>query len=90
MPHHLKAATSYVQAQNRTRTNMKFRFYHGTSSIFLNSIIEFGLGGINPNIKYKNLELLQYLSLECEQKISNKEEYLVIRDASLGMANQNQ
>jgi hypothetical protein len=67
---------------------MKFRFYHGTSSIFLNSIIEFGLGGINPNIKYKNLELLKYLSLECEKKIPNKIEYLVIRDASLGMANQ--
>lgn len=67
---------------------MKFRFYHGTSSIFLNSIIEFGLGGINPNIKYKNLELLQYLSSECERKIPNKKEYLVIRDASLGMANQ--
>ncbi|MDO6803930.1 hypothetical protein Q4595_15880 [Wenyingzhuangia sp. 1_MG-2023] len=50
--------------------------------------MEFGLGGINPNIKYKNLELLQYLSLECEKKIPDNKEYLVIRDASLGMANQ--
>lgn len=67
---------------------MKFRFYHGTSSIFLNSIIEFGLGGINPNIEYKNLELLRYLSLECEKKVPNHKEYLIMRDASLGMANQ--
>jgi hypothetical protein len=67
---------------------MKLKYYHGTSSIFLNSIIKFGLGGINPNIKYKNLELLKYLSKESERKISNKPEYLNVRNAILGMANQ--
>lgn len=67
---------------------MKFKYYHGTSSIFLDSIIEFGLGGVNPNIEYKNLELLKYLTFECEKKIPNKPEYLVGRDVVIGMSNQ--
>ena len=64
------------------------KYYHGTSSIFLESIIEFGLGGINPNIKFKNLELLKYLSEKCEEKIPSNEDYLKIRIGSLGIANQ--
>jgi hypothetical protein len=67
---------------------MKFRFYHGTSNIFLNSIIESGLGGTNPNIKYKNLELLKYLTNKCERKIPNNKDYLHERDAILGMSSQ--
>lgn len=67
---------------------MKFKYFHGTSSIFLDSIIEFGLGRINPNIEYKNLELLQYLSSECEKQIPNNTEYLDGRDAIMGMAYQ--
>jgi hypothetical protein len=67
---------------------MNFKYYHGTSSIFLDSIIEFGLGGINPNIKYKNLDLLRFLANECEKKIATKPEYAIGRHAVLGMANQ--
>lgn len=50
--------------------------------------MEFGLGGINPNIKYRNLDLLRYLAAECEKKIPTKPEYAIGRHAVLGMANQ--
>jgi hypothetical protein len=38
---------------------LKFKLYHGTSSLFLNSIIENGLGGINPVKEMNLLELSQ-------------------------------
>jgi len=67
---------------------MNFKYYHGTSDIFLDSIIEFGLGGINPNLKYKNLELLQFLFNECEKNKISKREYLIGRENIVGMVNQ--
>jgi hypothetical protein len=67
---------------------MKFKYYHGTSSIFLDSIMKYGLGGINPNVKYRNLDLLRFLATECEKKIPHKPEYAIGRHAVLGMANQ--
>lgn len=36
---------------------LKIDFYHGSSTIFLNSIIKNGLGGINPIEEWKILEL---------------------------------
>ncbi|MEJ7559161.1 MAG: hypothetical protein WKF66_12700 [Pedobacter sp.] len=36
-------------------------FWHGTSTIFLRSIRETGLGAINPSRDWKILELLQFL-----------------------------
>jgi len=38
-----------------------FKYYHGTSTIFLDSIRTKGLGAINPNFDLKNLEVLAYL-----------------------------
>lgn len=67
---------------------MNFKYYHGTSSIFLDSIAEFGLGGINPNLKYKNLELLKYLSEQSEIHLINNAEYLKSREPILAMAQQ--
>jgi hypothetical protein len=67
---------------------MNFKYYHGTSDIFLDSILEFGLGGINPNFKYKNLELLRFLFNECEKTKLSKQEYLIGRENIVGMVNQ--
>ena len=66
----------------------KFRFFHGTSKIFLNSIVEFGLGGINPNYKYKNLDLLRFLTQEAEKKALKNEKYIHLRKAVLAMSEQ--
>ena len=66
----------------------EFRYFHGTSRIFLDSIIEFGLGGINPNFKYKNLELLSFLTQEAEKKLMKNEQYLHLREAVLAMSEQ--
>jgi hypothetical protein len=65
-----------------------FKYYHGTSSIFLYSIMQSGLGAINPNIKYKNLELLQYLYDEAEKCLCNSEVYQKIRPSTFCMVNQ--
>lgn len=67
---------------------MNFKFYHGTSSIFLESIRERGLGGINPNIEYRNLDLLKFLSDESEKYLLDNEEYLKIRNSAVAMARQ--
>jgi len=67
---------------------MNFKYYHGTSDIFLDSIVEFGLGGINPNLKFKNLELLRFLFNECEKNKLSKYEYLIGRENIVGMVNQ--
>ncbi len=66
----------------------EFRYFHGTSKIFLDSIIEFGLGGINPNFKYKNLELLRFLALEAEKKLLQNEKYIHLRKSVLAMCEQ--
>ena len=63
-------------------------YYHGTSKIFLDSIIEFGLGGINPNIKYKNLDLLRFLTFEAEKKLHENEKYKTLRSSVLAMSHQ--
>ena len=40
-------------------TKLPIDLYHGTSTLFLDSIIKNGLGGINPAIEWKVLELTQ-------------------------------
>jgi hypothetical protein len=67
---------------------MKFKYYHGTSSIFLNSIKENGLGKINPNIDYKNLDVLIFLKNIAEENLMQNEGYLKLRDTTIAMANQ--
>ena len=63
-------------------------YYHGTSRIFLDSIIEFGLGGINPNVTYKNLDLLKFLTFEAEKKLHGNEKYNTLRSSVLAMSHQ--
>lgn len=40
-----------------TKNQLTVDLFHGTSTLFLNSIIQYGLGGINPISKWKVLEL---------------------------------
>jgi len=56
-----------------------FKFYHGTSTIFLQSIRRYGLGKINPSIDYKNLEVLEFLYEKAEENLLHVAEYEVIR-----------
>lgn len=68
---------------------MNFTYYHGTSSLFLNSILNEGLGTVNPNIKHRNLDLLKFLYKLCEQHILGYEKYSpLIRDTTLAMVKQ--
>ena len=66
----------------------KFKYYHGTSTIFLDSIREMGLGAINPNIDYKNLDVLNYLFELAEVYLLTNNEYLKIRDTTTAIAKQ--
>jgi len=59
--------------------NVDFKYYHGTSSIFLDSIKKTGLGGINPNIDYKNLDVLRFLYKQAEIQLLDNPDYLKIR-----------
>lgn len=67
---------------------MQFIFYHGTSSLFLPSILKNGLGGINPSIELKTLELLEYLFNDAEKHLTNNQEYLLLQKATYAMVNQ--
>lgn len=64
---------------------MKFEFYHGTSDIYLDSIIKNGLGGINPNIEFKHLETLKYLFELAEKHLLDNKRYLRLRDTTRAM-----
>jgi hypothetical protein len=65
-----------------------FKFYHGTSTIFLSSIQKHGLGTINPNLHYKNLDVLRYLYKEAEKYLQEELAYQRIRTTTYAMANQ--
>lgn len=67
---------------------MKFEFYHGTSDVFLKSIQENGLGGLNPNIEYKHLEILQFLFKLAEIHLVESSDYSKIRDTTKAMSQQ--
>ncbi|UII20568.1 hypothetical protein [Fulvivirga ligni] len=67
---------------------MKFQFFHGTSSIFLNSILENGLGGINPTYDHGYLETLKRLFEIAERHLIEQQEFRIIYDTTKAMAMQ--
>ena len=67
---------------------MKFKFYHGTSSIFLSSIKENGLGKINPNTDLKLLDVLKYLRNLAEKNLLSNERYLKLQETTYAMCKQ--
>lgn len=67
---------------------MKFKYYHGTRDIFLPSIREHGLGKINPNTDFKNLDVLRFLVDLAEKHLRSNAEYEKVRDTGLAMSQQ--
>jgi hypothetical protein len=65
---------------------IKFDFFHGTSSVFINSILKFGLGGINPNYDNKNLDTLSKLFNLSEKNLMDKQEFLKLYDTTKAMS----
>ncbi|MEA4840783.1 MAG: hypothetical protein VB110_07245 [Bacteroidales bacterium] len=63
-------------------------YYHGTSELFLSSIISTGLGGINPNLEYGLLDILRHLYSISEDNLLDNEKYLKIRTTTKAMVNQ--
>ena len=55
---------------------MRFKYYHGTSTIFLDSIRKHGLGTINPNTDQKNLDVLKFLFQLSEKHLSTNPEFI--------------
>jgi len=64
---------------------MNDKFYHGTSSYFLDSIREKGLGTINPNFEFKFLDLLHFLFSLAETNLLSDKEYLKVRSSTKAM-----
>lgn len=66
----------------------KFKYYHGTSDIFLESIRQHGLGGINPNFDFKNLEVLKFLYEKAEEELVGIPKYETWRKSIKAMVYQ--
>lgn len=69
-------------------TNIGFKYYHGTSTLFLDSIKKTGLGGTNPNIDFKNLEVLRFLYRQAENHLLDNSDYLKVRSTTQAMSQQ--
>jgi len=54
---------------------LSFPLYHATSSLFLDSIKEYGLGGVDPVKNFRVIELLIKLEIIADKKISNSTEW---------------
>ncbi|MGB1019437.1 MAG: hypothetical protein ACPGVH_10195, partial [Chitinophagales bacterium] len=61
---------------NKLNSKMDFKFYHGTSNIFLDSIKENGLGGLNPSIDFNLIEVLKYLRSKAETYLLKDKDYI--------------
>lgn len=66
-----------------------FKYYHGTSTIFIDSIKRTGLGAINPNTDWKTLDLLKYLSTIVKEHIPNSTYYKNNEQSISAIINQN-
>ncbi len=62
--------------------------YHGTSTLFLDSIKESGLGAVNPVEKFRLHELLMFLKNECERRTPNDPGFNLIKLTTYAMLNQ--
>lgn len=69
-------------------TNIDFPLYHGTSNIFLPSILEHGLGKINPSYDFHYLETLKCLFELAEQNLMSVNEFRGIYDTTRAMSMQ--
>lgn len=65
---------------------MTFQYFHGTSSLFVDSIKKHGLGGVNPNFKLGYLKSLKCLFEIAEKTLLDKEEFRKIYDTTRAMS----
>src|SRR5690349_20133729 len=56
---------------------MPIPLYHGTSSLFLGSILRAGLGGVNPISQWKVLEFAQEIYPLVEKHLSTQDDFMV-------------
>ncbi len=66
----------------------RFKFYHGTSTIFLDNIKRTGFGSVIPSIEYKLLDVLRYLYFKAERTLICSKEYNDIRMTTEAMVQQ--
>lgn len=68
--------------------NNNLTLYHSTTDFYLDSIKQYGLGGVNPNKAKGILFFLQELYKLSEKYLINKKEYQEVRFTTDGMARQ--
>lgn len=59
------------ETMNKRKT-CEFTLYHGTSTVFLNGIIKYGLGGMNPISDWKVLDLARELNPLVQQHFAEQ------------------
>lgn len=65
-----------------------YTLFHATTDFYLDSIIAFGLGGLNPNTSFGVLDFLRDLYSLCEQLAINDTVYRKIQFSTEGMVSQ--
>jgi hypothetical protein len=63
--------------------------YHGSSSLFLGSIIRFGLGGLNPIAEWNVLEFARVIYPLVDKHVSTRDDFVVKAQSFKFMVEQN-
>ncbi len=63
--------------ENMNCSTIPFPLYHGTSTLFLSGIVEFGLGGANPIADLRLLEFARKLYPLVQQHLAPLDDYMV-------------
>lgn len=67
---------------------IKFPLYHATSSLFKDSIKEFGLGGFNPILEFKVIELMKELEIIANNSLKNINSWIKLQYSTSLMTQQ--
>lgn len=60
------------KTMDKRRKTLELSLYHGTSTIFLDGIIKYGLGGMNPISEWKVLELAKEINPLVQQHFTEQ------------------
>ncbi len=63
--------------QIASRDKLPISLYHGTSSLFLGSILRFGLGGLNPIAEWKVLEFARLIYPLVKEHIAKRDDFMI-------------
>lgn len=64
------------------------KFYHGTTSIFYDSIKQNGLGKINPIFDFKLIDVLDFLRKLADRHLETEKKYFTHKETTKAMCNQ--